>query len=359
MKLFKSLLVAPATLGLLAPMSATANEVTINDFNPAEEIAVTNSRVDGLEARLNNFEAGGFSETTTASFSVDMVVGAVDSDITGNSEATTFDYQMGIGLSTSFTGEDSLDVAIDIGGGDSASQSISASAMGFDATKGVLTVDGVTYSFPVGGASVIVGDATDISAAYTGACSYSAFLDYMGNCGTGNSVGVGTAGVTAAVSYAFDGGFSLAGGVTSPQSEILGETGVDMYGIEAAYTGEDFGVALAYTDAETTTYWGLNGTYSFDVASVSVGFETSDDDTLGDASGWFAGLTFDEVGPGSLSLGMSTVGNILDDADEYYMYEASYSYPINDGMTITPGIYTAESADGDTSGVIVKTSFSF
>jgi len=359
MKLFKSLLVAPATLGLLAPLSATANEVTISDFNPAEEIAVTNSRVDGLEARLNNFEAGGFSETTTASFGVDMIVGAVDSDVTGNSEATTFDYQMGIGLSTSFTGEDSLDVTIDIGGGDSASQSISSSAMGFDATSGVLTVDGVTYSFPVGGASVIVGDATDISAAYTGACSYSAFLDYMGNCGTGNSVGVGGAGVTAAVSYAFDGGFSLAGGVSSPQSEILGETGVDMYGIEAAYTGEDFGVALAYTDAETTTYWGLNGTYSFDVASVSVGLESEDADGSDEAFGWFAGLTFDEVGPGALSLGMGTVGNIIEDADEYYMYEASYSYPVNDGMTITPGIYTSESADGDTTGVIVKTSFSF
>ena len=359
MKLFKSLLVAPATLGLLAPLSATANEVTISDFNPAEEIAVTNSRVDGLEARLNNFEAGGFSETTTASFSVDMVVGAVDSDDATTSEATTFDYQMGIGLSTSFTGEDSLDVAIDIGGGDSASQSISATAMGFDATKGVLTVDGVTYSFPVGGASVIVGDATDISAAYTGACSYSAFLDYMGNCGTGNSVGVGGAGVTAAVSYAFDGGFSLAGGVSSPQSEILGETGVDMYGIEAAYTGEDFGVSLAFTDAETTTYMGLNGTYSFDVASVSVGFESEEIDDSDDAFGWFAGLTFDEVGPGSLSLGMGTNGNILEDADEYYIYEASYAYPINDGMTITPGIYTAESSAGDVTGVIVKTSFSF
>ena len=47
MKLFKSLLVAPATLGLLAPFAATANEVTINDFNPAEELAITNSRVDG------------------------------------------------------------------------------------------------------------------------------------------------------------------------------------------------------------------------------------------------------------------------------------------------------------------------
>ena len=37
MKLFKILLVAPATLGLLAPMSAMANEITINDFNPAVE----------------------------------------------------------------------------------------------------------------------------------------------------------------------------------------------------------------------------------------------------------------------------------------------------------------------------------
>ena len=251
---FLKLACSSSDFRLIRPLSATANEVTISDFNPAEEIAVTNSRVDGLEARLNNFEAGGFSETTTASFGVDMIVGAVDSDDATTSEATTFDYQMGIGLSTSFTGEDSLDVTIDIGGGDSAAQSISSTAMGFDATSGVLTVDGVTYSFPVGGASVIVGDATDISAAYTGACSYSAFLDYMGNCGTGNSVGVGGAGATAAVSYAFDGGFSLAGGVSSPQGEILGETGVDIYGIEAAYTGEDFGVSLAFTDAETTTF---------------------------------------------------------------------------------------------------------
>ena len=51
MKLFKSLLVAPATLGLLAPMAATTNEVTISDFAPAEELTI-NSRVDGLEARI-------------------------------------------------------------------------------------------------------------------------------------------------------------------------------------------------------------------------------------------------------------------------------------------------------------------
>ena len=78
MKLFKSLLVAPATLGLLAPMSATANEVTINDFNAAEEIAVTNSRVDGLEARFNNLEAGSFSSTTSAEFGTTFYVGSID-----------------------------------------------------------------------------------------------------------------------------------------------------------------------------------------------------------------------------------------------------------------------------------------
>ena len=117
MKLFKSLLVAPATLGLLAPMSASANEVTINDFNAAEEIAVTNGRIDGLEARFNNLEAGSFSETTTASFGVDFLVGAVDG---ATSEAASFDYQMGIGLETSFTGEDALSATIDIGNAGSA-----------------------------------------------------------------------------------------------------------------------------------------------------------------------------------------------------------------------------------------------
>merc|ERR1712146_271985 len=131
MKLFKSLLVAPATLGLLAPMSATANEVTINDFNAAEEIAVTNSRLDGLEARLNDFEAGSFSETTTASFSVDAVLGAIDgnADANGIGEETGFDFQFNIGLSTSFTGEDSLDIAIDNG---SATLSPIGTKMGFD-----------------------------------------------------------------------------------------------------------------------------------------------------------------------------------------------------------------------------------
>ena len=337
---------APATLGLLAPMTASANEVTINDFNAAEEIAVTNSRIDGLEARFNNLEAGSFSETTTASFGVDFVVGAEDG---AASEAAAFGYQMGIGLSTSFTGEDSLDVAIDIGDGTSG-------ALAFDDTSDVLTVDGLTYTFPVGGATVMVGDSTDISAVYTGACAYSSFTDYMGNCGTGSTVGVGGSGVTAAMSYAFDSGFSLAGGVSSETGSILTEEGTDIYGIEAAYSAYSYGVSVAYADNEATTAWGVNGYYAFDAVTLSAGVESVDDGAT--AEGFFVGLSFPEVGAGSLDIGMGTTGNFKDGDTEYYTYEASYAYPLNDGVTITPGIYIIEGAT-DVTGVALKTSFSF
>jgi len=362
MKLFKSLLVAPASLGLLAPMAATANEVTINDFNAAEEIAVTNSRVDGLEARLNNIEAGSFSETTTASFSVGTVLGAIDGNNVGatGAESTSFDFQFNIGLSTSFTGEDSLDIAIDNG---SATLSPIGTKMGFDSGT-ALTVDGVTYSFPVGGASMVVGDSTDLSTAFTGACTYSAFTDATpDDCGTGNSMGAGGKGVTAALGYAFDSGFSLAGGISSPQGEIVGDA-ADLFGIEAAYTADSYGLAVAYvsddggTGAETTT-WGLNGYYTFDIASISVGYETAETGGT-DSSGYFVGLTFPEVGPGSVNIAAATTGLFASDVTETLIYEASYSYAINDGMSVTPGIFITEVDGGDDlTGVAVKTSFSF
>ncbi|WP_288235374.1 carbohydrate porin [uncultured Prochlorococcus sp.] len=363
MKLFKSLLVAPATLGLLAPIAASANEVTINDFNAAEEIAVTNSRVDGLEARFNDLEAGSFSETTTASFGVDFLVGAVDG---ASNEKTTFDYQMGIGLETSFTGEDSLSATIDIG--NASSEIGGTDGLNFDGTSDALKLDGLTYTFPVGGATVMVGDNTDISAVYTGACAYSSFTDYMGNCGTGNSVGVGGNGVTAAMSYAFDGGFSLAGGISSTQitdatpgvvTGILTEEGTDTFGIEAAYTADSYGVSVAYSDNESSTFWGINGTYAFDFATLSAGVE-SEDTGSATKEGYFLGLSFPEVGAGSFDIGMGTTGNFADSETETYIYEASYAYPINDGMTITPGIYMRE-VDGadDQTGFAVKTSFSF
>ena len=100
MKLFKSLLVAPATLGLLAPMSAaTANEITINDFNPAIE----NTLLAGGEGLVDDdSHDGGFSETTTASFSADFAIGAVDGSAAQDAVQALYGFQ--IDLNTSFTG---------------------------------------------------------------------------------------------------------------------------------------------------------------------------------------------------------------------------------------------------------------
>ena len=358
MKLFQQLLVAPAALGLLAPLSVSASEVNFDDIstysNDNLEIDVnsfnqksTNNLLAGGEGLVDSSDTiGGFSETTTASFGVDFVVGAEDG---AASEAAAFGYQMGIGLSTSFTGEDSLDVAIDIGDGTSG-------ALAFDDTSDLLKVDGLTYTFPVGGATVMVGDSTDISGVYTGACAYSSFTDYMGNCGTGSTVGVGGSGVTAAMSYAFDSGFSLAGGVSSATDSILTEESSDIYGIEAAYSADSYGVSVAYADSETTTAWGVNGYYAFDAVTLSAGVESVDDGAT--AEGFFVGLSFPEVGAGSLDIGMGTTGNFKDGDTEYYTYEASYAYPLNDGVTITPGIYIIEGTT-DVTGVALKTSFSF
>ena len=347
MKLFKSLLVAPATLGLLAPLSATANEVTINDFNPAEELAVTNSRVDGLEARLNNFEAGSFSETTSASFGSTFYVGSVEN---ADSEATTFTYDFAMGLSTSFTGEDSLDVAV-IGG--NASVTTVDGYMGGDGTGDVLTLDGVSYTFALGGATVIVGDGVGVDDMNTGACAYSAFTDLLGDCGT-SSVG-GSADSAFAIGYDFDNGFTLAGGAGGGTGTdgFFTEEDASTIGLEAAYTADTYGVSVAYTDDEATTYWSVQAMLAPEgFPSVSVGYETDDDD----ADAIFAGLTFEEVGPGSVSLGIASTEL---SSDDYYQYELAYSYPLNDGMTITPGVFIKETAGDDETGVVVTTSFSF
>ncbi len=364
MKLFQQLLIAPAAIGLLAPLSVSASEINLEaisnytddtleiDGDSFKQKSSNNNLLSGGEGLVESSDiTGGFSETTTASFGVDFLVGAVDG---ASSESATFDYQMGIGLETSFTGEDSLSATIDIGNASSAIGG--ADGLNFDSTSDVLTLDGLTYTFPVGGATVMVGDNTDISGVYTGACAYSAFTDYMGNCGTGNSVGVGGNGATAAVSYAFDSGFSLAGGVSSTPTALLTEEGSDTFGIEAAYTADSYGLALAYADAESTTYWGLNGTYAFDFATLSAGLESQDDGT--EATGFFVGLSFAEVGAGSLDIGMGTTGNFADADTEYYIYEASYAYPVNDSMTITPGVYIREGTT-DQTGFGVKTSFSF
>ena len=294
-----------------------------------------------------------FSSTTTASFGSTFYVGSVDQG--ADDGVTTFTYDFGMGLSTSFTGEDSLDVAI-IGG--NANTTAVDDVMGGDGTEDILTLDGISYTFPLGGFTVIAGDGVGVDDLNTGACAYSAFTDTISDCGT-SSVG-GEADSAVAVSYDFGNGFTAAGGVgfATEATGVLSDEDASTIGLEAAYTADTYGVSLAYTDNDEaggdTSFYSIQAAYTPDAAySVSAGYEFDDDD----ADMIFLGLT-SEVGPGSLSLGASTQG-LADDHDDNYMYELAYSYDVNDGMTVTPGLFIIEDADDDAFGMVVTTSFSF
>ena len=375
MKLFKSLLVAPATLGLLAPMAATANEVTINDFNPAEELAITNSRVDGLEARLNNFEAGSFSETTTASFSTNMYVGYEDTAAGAGDDAVVTAYDIQIDLNTSFTGEDSLDISLD--GGNAGVSGIdefdgNATTVPTTDVEG-LAVDGVAYTFPIGdNTTAFVGFDSDGSALFTTACVYGGPGNMLDDCGNANA-GI-TGGETAVgVSYDFGTGLTAAFGAQTEAGADAGaftEESTDSFALNGAYTADNYGISLTYASMETATdenaYTALNAYYTPEgsLPSISVGYEIGD---LGgnaanadEQASFMIGLTWDEVGPGSAGVALGH-SNTREDGDELYQYEAYYEYPVNDSMTITPLIYTLDAAGDadDTTGMMVKTSFSF
>ena len=375
MKLFKSLLVAPATLGLLAPMAATANEVTINDFNPAEELAITNSRVDGLEAKLNNIEAGSFSETTTASFSTNMYLGYEDTAAGAGDDAVVSAYDVQIDLNTSFTGEDSLDISLDGG---------NAGVVGIDEFDGNnttdagvedLVVDGVMYTFPIGDkTTAFVGFDSDGSALYTTACVYGSPGNMLDDCGNVNAAFIsGEAAVGA--SYDFGNGLTAAAGAQTgagANAGVFTEESRDFFGANAAYTGDNYGISLTYASIENAllndedAYTALQAYYTPDGAlpSISVGYEFGDlggaDAGADEVASFFVGLTWDEVGPGSAGVALGH-SNTNENGDELYQYEAYYEYPVNDSMTITPLIYTLDAAGDadDTTGMMVKTSFSF
>ena len=129
MKLFQKLIVAPAALGFLIPSAAFAEEIKLADvsnyssskevksisvFDPAEELAVTNSRIDGLEAKFNDYEAGSFSETTVMSGTAGFLIGATESATPANDKAM-MEYFYEVDLNTSFTGEDKLNIEIETG----------------------------------------------------------------------------------------------------------------------------------------------------------------------------------------------------------------------------------------------------
>ena len=230
MKLFQQLLVAPAALGLLAPMAANAAELNINgvsdysaqsvevesisdfsDVQPSDwayqaltnlaerhgcvagspsgsmtryeaaallnsclgniaqvneeerrllnefgpELAVIKGRIDGLEARVGEFEAGQFSTTTKLAGTTTFVVGGMETDKSGgDDEAVTFNYTTQLNLNTSFNGRDLLYTRIKTGnfvkGQTFADKNTNTYLAATNTGGNTLSVDKIWYQFPVG-----------------------------------------------------------------------------------------------------------------------------------------------------------------------------------------------------------------
>ena len=169
------MLVAGASLSLLAPVASQASDVVnIEEMNSyarsqskssridsktfinevSEDIAILKGRVDGLEAQQNEYEAGAFSETTSMDGKAIFGIGAVDYSEASNtsSEATQSWYTYTMNLNTSFTGDDNLYVRIKTGNHTdwTVSKTYGSYLVSGNGNGGTLKVDKIWYQFPVG-----------------------------------------------------------------------------------------------------------------------------------------------------------------------------------------------------------------
>jgi len=338
MKLFQRLLVAPAALGLMAPVAANADTA--------------------------------FSSTTTLSGGAYFTVGSVaDGGEADNQEELYMQYAYGLDVTSSFTGEDVFYAGIETGNASGPLVDMDSAVEG----NGALNVHSLFYSFPVGDLSVTVGplvDQDDVVAATTSAYSDTFRLGSMPFSLAGTETGAGVA-----VAYSGDNGFVASASLVSSDGDdssigIGSDDGDDVATITVGYDGDGFGggIVLTSQDGEGTGENGEYNTFGGGIyyspesvpATISIAYDSVDADDLGvEATDLFIGVDY-EVGPGTLSAAYNSTDVDNGDDNDTTGFEVSYSYDINDNVTITPGFFTVEDNVGDDdSGVVVETAFSF
>ena len=377
MNLIKSLLLAPATFGLLSPISAIANEVTISDFSNSEQINISNSLENGLETRRNNFEAGSFSETTTMSGSASFQIGAVnESAIT---EAVTATYSYDIDLNTTFTGEDNLYVGIETGNYSATSIDFALDSSGDGGDT--LSVTSMYYQFPLGSYELAVGptlDSDDLMPTTTSKYSDSFFFGSQYGLASNYFASQGT-GAGLAVARTFDNGWNTSGSVIatggSSAAGILTKEGIDVLTLSLGYDADNFGGGIVYQKSESIcTLVGNHATQlcndygittlldeGYNTTTFGAYYSPGEKTTLSATSSVIdasvSGATVDTVadfqfavdrklGDGTLSASWKTFpffkvpdlnGTLIRGDDLGSFIELYYTYDVNDSFTITPG----------------------
>jgi hypothetical protein len=407
MKLFQQMLVAGASLGLVAPIAATANEVTINDFNPAEELAVTNSRVDGLEARLNDFEAGSFSDTTTLDGKAIFTIGSVDTEgakdgvVGGYTGEVKANYTYTMNLNSSFTGDDNLYVRIKTGNHTGSNITKTPYNTYLSAGNGngdLLAVDKIWYTTPIGDKNTIwIGPKIENYYMHgTTPSIYKPVLKAFTLGGNAAAYGASTS-PGAGWAYNADNGFAISSNFTTQKGNtntgILGDDGKTSWATQVGFTKPQYSVSAilnqkynGWTDSyfqtadglarpgdKNSTNIGLRGWWRPEntgtaTPSISVGYDTSETDATGNSNtnAYFVGLTWQDIFNADDRIGVAfgQPQKHEDDVVDPFLYEVYYDYKVNDSVTITPAIFGGTSNDGngkevDMTGYVVNTTFKF
>jgi len=389
----------------------TQERTLIDEF--ATEIASIRARVDGLEARFNDFEAGSFSTTTTLDGKAVFVIGAVDGITEINSSATEaiatgYVYQMN--LNTSFTGDDNLYVRLKTG----------VWASQFESKPGTyhieakdntdaLKVDKIWYTFPIGdNVTAFIGprienyymNAATVSLYRPGALKAFKFTANGAVFGASTDTGAG-------FKYVADNGFAFGANFVCKSGDATAGclTKEDNNQTQAmlAYTGDNWHISATYAqssggwnaykyfatdligqaDGGTTdsNAWALRGwwrpsetgtaTPTISVAYDSIDFGTTHTDNVADGSGYAVGLMWYDMFQPDDRIGVAfgqpvkadavTTGT-LSEVDPF-LWEAYYSFKLNDSVEMTPAIFGGTDVYGDTSddifGAVLTTVFKF
>ena len=298
------MLVAGATLSLLAPIAAQASDiVNIEEMTSyARSQKKKSSRLDsktfinnvsedivnlkGLDAKQNLLEAGSFSSTTTMDGKAIFWIGAVDGvqeistdDKNGDAitESASTGYTFTMNLNTSFTGDDNLYIRLK-SGEQAPVWTLKPAAYHIETknTDDDFKVDKIWYSFPIGDSiTAFAGPRIENYYMYVTPSIYKpgalkAFkLGGNSNFGASTDIGFG-------FKYEADNGFAVASNVVDKNGDSNGffqDDGISKWDTQVAYTADKYHISVTRSDAQNWTSQQYNATaFGEDTASDSVGY---------------------------------------------------------------------------------------
>ena len=422
------MLVAGTALSLIAPVASQASEtVNLEEMNSyvrsekssridsntflndvKEDLANINSRVDGLEARQNNYEAGGFSDTTTMDGKAVFTVGALDADdsLTSLTESTIFQYMYVLNLNSSFTGDDNLYVRIKSGNGHKTSSTVKDKAFNETATGTYLSsanqngdalkIDKLWYTMPIGDSFTFTAG-PKIENYYmhgTTPSIYKPVLKQFTLGGNASAYGASTS-PGAGLTWTGDSGLAFSTNFTTQKGNetgILTNEGKTSWATQIGYTKPQYSVSAivnqkynGWTDSYFTTSTGkarggdgsstnigLRGWWrpaetGTATPSISVGFDTSEIDASSNSNTnmYFVGLNWQDIFQADDRIGLAFGQPQKNESEttDPFAWEAYYSFQVNDSVNVTPAVFGGVdrngSASADLTGVVVETTFKF